>query len=198
MKAEELISMAAAHGIDLPRVAGNSSNLKGRARVRRRTEEECDRKVGVVETVTGHESRVYRRPAWSLAELGQAAQGVPEREFRAACYAFAHSMSYLWTIHADLVKEARELQRRHHWPDTVRDIHGIKKEYLEHVCKLVLDEDASPNLFKLCDPLYAIYLAIPEQTWEREVHERFAVIKHSWLQWIGTAAAGIQKNLEGE
>jgi hypothetical protein len=101
----------------------------------------------------GKSSRNFRRPSYTLAELGLAAGHVPQLYFWAACYAFAGARSYLNRLHIALTREATNLQHDSGWPDSVRDIHGLKRPYLPWLAKLILDEDFCPNQFHVCRPL---------------------------------------------
>jgi hypothetical protein len=49
----------------------------------------------------------------------------------------------------------------------VLDFHSLQRPYLQHLAKLVLDEDASPQLFRTAPQLYAIYLGVSEKVWEK-------------------------------
>lgn len=137
-----------------------------------------------------------QRPQWSIAEIGQASQEVPETPFRAAMYAFAGAReANLWYLHGELMGHARMFRRIYHWPDLVKDFHGIDREYAAHLCKLVLDEDANSGYFKACPGLFALYMNVTDAVWEKQLEPRYRELKHTWTDWLGEAARKIQSKL---
>ena len=203
MRAEDLIQLAAAHGVDLIQAARMSSNAK----LRRDVEVvrfANGRKASVLmqptrNRVSGKESPSTNRPEWTLAELGQASHNVPNIPFQAACFAFAGDRSCYWSLHGALYERAIHLQMQEKWPREIFDLHGIQRPYLKHLALLVLDEDQSPALFRLAGGiLYPIYLGVHEKVWFNQVLERFLMLKDVWGEWLGTASRMIQANLSGD
>jgi hypothetical protein len=138
---------------------------------------------------------------YSIAELRQASQGVPEIAFMAACYAFAGDNSCLWRLHAALAAEAAGIAKRESWPGTVRDRHNIAVPYLEHLAKLVLDEDRyrySAQFPGVTDVVYTIYMGMSPRTWRRELAGRFIKVQSVWHEWLCTAGAIMQPRLSTE
>jgi hypothetical protein len=202
VKAEDLIVLAAAHGIDLKHIAGASAPTSGPSvRRRSRTREEIAANIPVRETVRGTSTRTMRRAAWSLAELGQAAQGVPRIPWLAACFAFAGDDRVFWELHRALRYEAEWLQRHHEWSAQVIGADGAPRFYIEALAQLVLDEERHAHLFAAAPAtekrpsLYAIYLHIEEPLWKRRIFERFDLLKLRYLGWLDTASAMIQRKL---
>jgi hypothetical protein len=116
----------------------------------------------------------------------------------AACYSFAGERGNFWKLHSALFREAQALRERNNWPAEVPDFHSIQRPYLQHLAKLVLDEDASPQLFQTAPQLYAIYLGLSEKVWEKSVAERYGALQLVWLDWLGHAASIMQPRLAGE
>ena len=188
MRAEQLISLAGAHGVDFGRAA-RMAPPRGKA-----TNGLAPRKNGA----NGKATRSSARPEWTVAEMGQAAAGVPAIPFMAACYSFAGERGNYWRLHAALFREAQILRERNNWPVEVTDFHSIQRPYLAHLAKLVLDEDASPQLFRTAPQLYAIYLGISEKVWEKSIAQRYGALQLVWLDWLGHAASIMQPRLAGE
>jgi hypothetical protein len=184
MKADELVAMAASHGVD----------LLGAARLGR---PKGKRKPGPIPNnrATGTATRTSMRPEWTMAELGQAAAGVPDLLFCAACYAFAGDRSQYTALQAALLGRAINIAKREDWPMEVLDIHNLPRPYIRHLCKLVLDEDANPHLFVVAPELYSIYLGISERAWDDHMQGRFDSLKGVWASWLGTACGMIQSKL---
>ncbi len=191
MVAEDLVALAAAHGVDLVRAAKMAAKEKPKPEV-----------VGGVLQVPpsnlaqGRETRPIERPRWSMAELGHAAAGVPRISFLAACFAFAGDRSHFWQLHAALTERATILAIESGWPLEIVDHHGIRMPYLAHLAKLVLDADANPAQFKIptvC--LHAIYLGVHRKTWEKHVEIRFLALQSIWEDWLSEAARVIQSKL---
>ena len=134
-----------------------------------------------------HGSAGTARPEWTVAELGQAAYGVPRVAFEAACYAYAGDMGLQEGLWQALLHEATWLRRRERWPPTCRGIAGDTVNYLPPLARLVLVEDAHRRYFTVAPGLYAIYLGVTEPTWERELRERFVAVQLVYLGWLATA-----------
>jgi hypothetical protein len=199
MRAETLISLAAAHGVDLEKAA--RTRAPARDVVSQRFGN--GRRASVLveppaSRARGRDSRSYARPAWTTQEIAQGCVGIPDIEFRAALYAYAGDRGCYWKLVEALYCEARKLQVRHEWPERVPDIHGIPIEYTRHLAKQVLDLDQHPNLFHTVPALHWIYLNTTEKVWERHLAEPFNAIQFEWLRWIGSAAASIQSKLGNE
>lgn len=196
MKAEDLISMAAPHGIDLTRAAKMASNEKP-------TPDVVPGKRGArvlvpppKNRVAGRETRTMLRPEWTIAEIGMATQDLDEYQLAAALYAFAGAKDQTWLLHRGLLERARMFKMLYTWPDTIKDFHGLRREYIPWLCKLVLDEDSNPSLFKVAEgALYAIYMQVHANVWTRELAPRYAELTWAWNDWIGLAARRIQARL---
>jgi hypothetical protein len=202
MRAEVLLSMAAAQGIDLRAMSGQKS---GRFTPRKDTKTHMHRGVKCTvlqEVVTnkakGTGERSTLRPQWTTAEIGMAAMGVPKIEFMAALFAFAGDHSQYWDIHAALVKEAERLSAERHWPVEVIDVYGIGRPYLKHLALLVLFQDAYPTLFEVCPEISGIYLGVKEKTWSKHMVSRYLELQSIWLGWLSNAARTMQPRLESE
>jgi hypothetical protein len=68
----------------------------------------------------------------------------------AACYAFAGERGDFWRLQSALAVEAEILRKLRGWPIEVVDLQEIERPYLQHLAKLVLDEDTHPNVFSVC------------------------------------------------
>jgi hypothetical protein len=200
MRSEDLIALAAAHGVDLIEAARLAPSDKVKRDVIKQRFAEGRTAMVLQEPSTkmakGKESPTFVRPKWTVAEIGQAAAGVPPIHFSAACYAFAGDRSQYWPLYNNLCGEVHRLQARFHWPIEIRDFHQIERPYLKYLAKMVLDEEDSQNLFKIADSrLYSIYIGVSEKTWKNEVSERYETLKLVWLGWLQRAARIIQPRL---
>lgn len=124
MQAAEFIAMCAARGIDLSHVGGNASNTDGVAAPRRLTPKEREHRqkehlpLRVEINARGNGTRVYRRPMYSLSELGIAAGGVRELPWLAAFYSWGGDRdpdTYV-TLFWGLSEYGKSLAKRHRWP----------------------------------------------------------------------------------
>jgi hypothetical protein len=194
MRSETLIAIASAHGVDLSQAAKMATSVKPKPDVITRRGARVLVENASKGRVAGRETVAMQRPQWTIAEIGQAAQDVPEAPFRAALYAFAGAHENLWYLHGELMGHARMFRRIYRWPDRVSDFHGIKREYCEHLCRLVLDVDAHPSYFKV-PGLYAMYMTVTESVWERQLEDRYKDLKAVWEGWLGEAARKIQSKL---
>jgi hypothetical protein len=202
MRAEVLLTMAAAQGIDLRAMSGQKS---GRFTPKKDTKSQMRRgiKSVVLQEATSNKAkgtgeRSTVRPEWTVAEIGMAAMGVPKIEFLAALFAFAGDHSVQHDLHTALLQEAERLSRERHWPDEVIDLYGIGRPYLKHLAMLVLFRDAYPNEFVVCQELPAIFLGIKEKTWGKHMAARYNELQSIWNGWLSNAARTMQPRLEAE
>lgn len=194
MRAEELISLAAAHGIDLVRAAKMGSNVKPKRDVI--TKNGARVLIPPAESrARGAETRTLDRPSWTLQEIGMAAVGIERHHFLAATFAFSGDRSNFWELHRSLVAQGRMYMMIYRWAAEVTDHHGIRKPYLAHIAKLVLDVDATPHLFNVCPQLFEIYLGVTEKVWEKQLQPKYEDLRHVFADWLGIAARQIQSKL---
>lgn len=200
MRAEDLVALAAARGVDLLQAARIAATKKAAKDIIRK--KDATILVPPPENrAKGSATRSIARPEWTVAELGQAAQGVPTILFQAACYAFAGDRSHFWPLHGALYVHAVALANEKRWPVNAKNIHHLNEPYLQCMAKLVLDEDALPAYFRiptLGNKVFAIYMNIEEKVWDSEIAERFEDLKAVWTDWLQTSARIIQRHLVDE
>lgn len=202
MKAAELVSLAAARGVDLKHVAGNSSNIYGIARTRRLTPLQirlCDElKISreVVPTVRGAESHVYRRPMWTAAELGQAAQGLERMPWLASRYSFAGDSSGYPELHRGLMMEALRMATVEKWPMQVPGRDGSMQHYIAELAALVLDAERDKWMFVKAPGLYADCMRMEEEIYATKMAHRYAGLQLRYEGWLHAAESWIQRKLK--
>lgn len=192
MNAAELVSLVAPHGVDLKHVAGCATEKHGTARKRKRSPLEVRLGIDVTESVQGHESRTYRQPKWSVAELAQAAQGLDQIPWYAARYSFAGDVSCYWTLWSALAFETQRLARREGWQPQVLGADRNPKYYQQELAQLVLDVDAHRHVFATAPTLYATYMRVAPDTWNRVLAPRLEALQARYEAWLGQARATIQ------
>jgi hypothetical protein len=197
MDAASLLQLAKARGIDFQEVAGTASNLDGIAQKRHLTRAEIKHRneikisLNIQETVRGRQSRTYRHPAWSIAELGQAARGLGLIPWTAALYSFAGAQDGYWLLWSALASEANHIARREHWPARVVTEGGDLRFYRESLAMLVLDEDAHKHLFMAAPRLYSVYMDVTEIVWDQSLTTPFRSLKTAYERWLATARSSI-------
>jgi hypothetical protein len=204
LRAEELVALASAHGIDLVQAARLTGSRPARDTVRRGHNGSAYTMLvpPPAQRARGSATQTCDRASWSLAELGQAAAGVPQVPFMAACYAFAGDHSVYWKLWEALERSAQDLRARYKWPAQVRGVGGASTFYLERVAQLVLDEDSNQALFNAVPAtdthpsLYALFLQIEEHVWRRGVFERFDQVKLKFQGWVAEAIHRMQPRLD--
>lgn len=182
MRAEELVALASAHGVDLIHAARSRSALPSR------------HKSGAA-TATGRQSYVHRAARWSVAEIGQAAAGVPQVPFQAALYSLAGDRSVYWQLWQALWVEAYALLEQCRWPPKVCGADGGVRFYLEELAKLVLDVDAHIPLFRAAPVMYACCLGVSPKTWDGQLSRRFNMLQSRYQCWISEAMSIMQPRL---
>lgn len=193
MDAADLIQLAQARGIDLKFIAGVASNTHGAARKRARTEDEIDLGLPIRESVQGRQTRTYRRPSWTVAELGQAAASLGPVPWSAALYSFAGARDGYWILWHALTNEAQRLAKRENWPPRVKGEDGRPQCYREELAELVLTEDANKHLFLAAPQLYAACMKVQPIIWESHLSDPFRSLKASYERWLGIARASIAR-----
>jgi hypothetical protein len=205
MRAAELITLASAHGIDLTQAAKQTTRVASQrsarfAKFRPKLElEEANACVDPpLQSAVGRQSHVVKRAEWSIAELGQAAQGVSRIPFLAVMYAYAGDRSCYWPLHSALTMEALEMRARRGWSVQVKAVDGSMRYYIEQLAALVLDEDANQPLFRAAPVLYALCLNVAPDVWEKTVAHRFEQVKQRYMGWLAIAESAMNEKLTDE
>ncbi len=195
MKADELVTLAAAHGIDISHTVACETRLDGAAAQRRRTPEEIARGLPVRETVSGTQTRVHRPRTWTHAETGMGAAGCPRMPWLAACYSWAGDQSGYKALHRGLTLQAIREAERHDWPWRITMLDGTRDYYLERLAELVLDEEGCRAAFVAAPGLYAIYLGVSPSVWSKPLWGYHLVLQQSYQRWLDIARGTISRRL---
>jgi len=217
MRPEELVAIASSRGTDLSFAYGNSNKTDGIARLRKRTKAELDLRIPVRESARGTETRSYRRPAFSVAELGLAAggctdrdravsheydaripwqrppNGVPRLPWLAVRHSWGRDISNYAELHRGLATFGIKIATREHWPLTVVGDRGERFFYLEKLAGLVLDADRETLFFTSEPRLYAWVMGMSEELYPMVMARKYAMLREVYDRWIGTAAAMIRQ-----
>lgn len=209
MRAEELVALCGARGLDLQAIAKQSSDAAPVSDVRRYQRHG----LKVVQLMPAAQQRAYGKETrsmverdWTVQELGQAAYGVPKLAFLAACFSWAGDYQHMIELHDGLMQHALQFRRQYKWPFQVESNDGCRVHYLEHLCAMVLDEDAHPSIFSYRPPpddpkassIHAIYCGVTEQVWRRSLLDRFERLRMVWWGWHNQAARMIQSQLRDD
>ena len=200
--------MCAARGIDLSHVGGSSSNTEGIAAPRRLTaaerkqREKEHRGLTVEISARGNGTRVYRRPHYSLAELGQAAQGVRELPWLAAFYSWAgdRAPATYSELFWGLASHADHLAKREKWPPGIKRLSKPARPFYVHeLVGLLLEEEGDlRRYFVAAQSVHAIYMDVDEATWAKHLASPYASLQQRYQCWLGTARGMIQRKISGE
>lgn len=201
MNAEQLIGRASARGIDLVHAAGAAINELGIARKRALTD--IEKKLGIPdvrETAAGHETRTYRRPAFSLAELGQAAVagGVHGTRWLAIRYSIAGDSSCIDELRSSLTYRGHLISRRESWAPQVVGLDGRRHFFRERLADLVLTEDSHRHYFAAAPALYAICMDVPPTAWAQTLNAPFRSLKTVYEGWLTDALAALRRGMRGD
>lgn len=200
-----MVALAAAHSIDLGHVAGIASDTHGIAKKRQRTKAERRENIPIRDTVTGRESRIYRRPAWTHADLGfcaaggsmraadgrevyRADRGVPRMPWLAVCYSYAGDSTGYPELHRGLMREGLKIATREGWAMYERDRAGQKRYApIAELASVVLDADAHPAIFAAAPLLFAVCLNVPDEIWSTRYESRYRTLKDQYERWLAIA-----------
>lgn len=178
MKPDALVALSAPGSIDLVSAAKGQTDGETLKRHRKRAG---------LSPVKGRNTVVAAPRTWSVAELGQAAKGVPEVAFLAACYTFAGAHGHFYRLHDALMVEALRLRRQMGWSMRISGVDGQPRGYLPELCELVLYEEGRPALFIASPGLFATHLRITPDLWEGKVEERYTHLKQAYSLWLSDA-----------
>jgi hypothetical protein len=206
MKAADLIALATAHGIDVTQAAKQVTRIRSQRATLAPSLFATLHAVGGKNPCTplpalsasGRPSHVMRRPEWSIAELGLAAQGLDRIPWLAARYTYAGDRRCYWPLHGALTVEAVTMRERLGWSAQLRMHDGNMRFYLCELAALVLDEDAHQPVFHAAPQLFAFYLGIDEEVWTRQVAYRFEALKLRYMGWLQSALQTMQPRIDSE
>jgi hypothetical protein len=198
VRARDLIALASARGINLQHVAQMQAP-PARSDVEWKDFEGGRTAPVLVPPPTmrarATETRSFRRPQWTQAELALAANDVPPLCFSAALYAFAGDHSGYWILWGALTDEAHRLRERRGWSAQVIGENGHPKFYLSELASLVLDEDRYQDLFRRAPLLYWVCVGVSEKIWRSTVFERFDAVRCQFQSWCDRARSMIEQRL---
>lgn len=188
MDPADLMTLATPRGIDLNQIGGVASDLKGEARKRTLTLKEKEDGIREVqETVKARETRTYKQPTFTVAELGQAGAGLGPIPWAAALYSFAGSQRDYWLLWTALGQNAFRLARRDRWEPRVIDRAGTLRFYWVELAELVLLEDANWQMFRSRPNIYSDWINVTPQIWEKHCDSPYRSLKDIYSGWLGTA-----------
>ena len=199
MKADELVALASAHGINLTHIGGTASDIHGIAAKRRLTHAERRQRLEqhvsleVLPTAQGSGSRVHRRPAWSVAEVGQASCAIPRMPWLATLFSVGGDASGYPELHRGLMVVALKLATEQNWPMMVTKRSGHRGYYVAELAALVLDADRHRPLFTAAPALYALCIDVDEDIWDRSIRLWYTDLRMEYERWLGTARGIIRK-----
>ncbi len=206
MRAPALVSLSSARGADITSI-GNALPETRRHPKRAAPRSEREEDARGAGGPRGKQTRVYRRPEWSHAELGIGAGGrrecadgrwrdkVPRLPWLACLMAYAGDAggaTELWTA---LVSEAVRLGKRGRWPPTVPGADGRPVFYREALASLALDEIRFSSKFstEAADVVRAAYIGVTVDEWRRHLADRYAPLRARFDAWVDSARAMIQR-----
>jgi hypothetical protein len=205
VREDQLIAFLVARGVDFEHVAGSSSDTKGEARRRRLTKEErkeadkAKRPPDVSETVSGNQTRVYKRPHWSLQELALAAKGMSVAPWLAVSLSIANDRTAIPHLVRELRVEAAHVARKESWPAVVPDVNGKPLEYFEGLIRLVLLEEEHRGRFVQAQPapVHAWLMDVTEKTWDQALAPKYAKLQQRYEGWFCAGRALVRQRIMG-
>lgn len=189
MKAEQLLLMATARGINLDL-----------GRPKRDAPSMVTRTNGEL-TARGTPTRSARPPEWSPREIGMAAQGMPDVSWRALCWVIGDEPRSRVYLKGALESYAADLSERECWPDRMPRGYcgdcGCARDamrYVEDMCALAVIEIAKPSLYS-SEARRAEFFAVQEHTWTRHLSRRYQPLFERANGWYSEGVRYIQRRL---
>lgn len=195
MKADELVALAAAHGIDIAHTVASSTNTMGDAARRARTREEIRSFMPVRETVDGKETRTRKPRYWTHAETGMGMAGCSRMPALAALYSWCGDRDEYAELHRGLTRETIRIAEKGNWAWQVEMVNGRRDYYIERLTELVLDEDACKAAFVAAPGFYAVYMGVTQRVWSRPLTGYFLTVQERYQRWLDIAKGTIGRKL---
>jgi hypothetical protein len=153
----------------------------------------------VTETVTGTQTRVYRKPVWSHQELALAAKGMALTPWLAISFSIARDGSARPFLVRELRVEAAHLARQENWPDTVRDVETEALHYVEPMIQLLLDEEEHRGRFIQAQPapVHALLMNVTERTWDKVILPKYLVLQRKYEGWLCEGRSLVRRRIMG-
>jgi hypothetical protein len=189
MRAQELVALAKAHGIDLSSIPGIDLGATGK---RGKGRDELLAGVEVVPTAEGGGSPGARQPYRSSA----ACDLTEPPWWLAARYSFCSDRTAYWPLWWYLAYQAQRLARREDWPPRARGARGELRFYLLDLSQLVLDAQAARPLFVAAPVLFPAYMQVEPETWQQVLEPRYRSLSGCYERWLGIARGWIGRRLE--
>lgn len=212
MNAEQLISMAAARGVDLCAAAKQSADTKGKPQTRSHVHAGM-RFIELLEQperrAYGKSTRTMVQPEWTGEDAALALAGLGRTQTLAALYAWAGARENYWSLVTELRMAAERIRRRHSWPDLTVSHDGQPRPYIERMCEMVLFDDQHPGVLDYAPPatiggddhggiLRAVACEVTLPVWRAQLAPRYAHVWGVWVGWLDEAARRVQAKLHDD
>lgn len=193
MKAEQLLILASARGIDLqlsrPRrdIPPEHKGAPRRRDVIARTDEHPgDPGIPGILSAQGRQTHSSRPAEWSARDLAMAAQGMPDVSWRALCWVVGLEEQSRTYLKNELFRLAVDKKERESWPESMKrgDCRNCgclrSTRYVEDLCTLAVTEMANQGMSEVAR---AQFFGLAEHNWRRHVmkiyHSLYAPA-HAW------------------
>lgn len=206
MKPEQLFVLASARGInlDLGRPPKKAVRRLGKGRGGSIREDGAD-------TVTGRQTRSARAPEWSATDLGHAAAGMPERQWRTLCWFIGQEEPARAFLKYELITFALAERDAHGWPKSVKrgscpaelrnglrcSIQRCGDRYLEDLVELALIDVGEPHYFP-SEAARARFFGISEPAWSRQFSRIYQPLLDQLRAWYRSGMGYLKRKLEDE
>ena len=216
MKAEQLLVLASARGINLDlRRPRSDIPLAHRSTPRRRdviaaTEGNVGHPgIPGVLSADGEQSTSSRAPDWTSADLGFAAVGMPDRPWRTLCWAIALEQPARAYLKWQLLEIAVAAKEHDRWPDRVKrttcamevapgvrcGLLRCQDHYVEDLCELAVIGIAEPHVLS-SEAQRARVFGVAQNTWDRHFAVPYQQLASHLSSWFGGAIGYINSHLE--
>lgn len=195
-------------------MAGESVNLYGAGAPRRRQlmrqlaglqgdenrerREKLENRERLSESVTGKQSRVAKPRMYSHAELGHALSGLTGGPYHAAMYSFGIDEQSYPDIYRELRCAMAETDVREKWPLKVSGEGRREVHYGDVLCEVVLLADWCKPFFIRAPGLYAIYMGLPQDTWDGQLVRPYLDTLSRYERWLARARKFVENRIYEE
>lgn len=199
MKAEQLLILASARGIDLQLSRPKRDiPLAHRGAPRRRREYPGGPTIPGVLTAEGKQTRTSRPAEWSARDLAMAAQGMPDISWRALCWVVGQEEPSRVYLKNELFNIAVERKEREAWPASMKrgDCRNCgclrSTHYVEDLCALAVAEMARQGM---AESERATFFGLAEHNWRRHVMTLYYPLYQRGQGWYQDGIRYLQSKL---
>jgi hypothetical protein len=196
MKAEDLVAFAGGHGIDLVGAAQRAVRTDGLAPPRRLTFPERLAGIPLPQPMSGSQTQVMKKAAWTEHDLGHALAGCPRMPLLAAWFAWGRDDKDFGELCRGTHVAAMRIAGIEKWRSKMIPTE-VEWHYIPTMVHMVYESDRHAHLYGPAPTLYATRMGVSPEVWSSRWASRFESIRSVYQGWQEDALNYIRGSLAG-